>query len=126
MARKNAKKQEAPVVITELELVGIETTRMQLSDLRKQVRKAEAKLEQSEKSVIDRLKAGAQVLGSRTAAIQAGVGPCRPKWQELHIKHMEAEHGQAAALTEQKAKEAYPAKPTEELVIGVSTPSAEK
>lgn len=111
------------VVITELELVAVETATLQLQYLRKKVRQAEASLEQQETSVISKLKAGAAIQGSRTATVQTELGQCRPKWQELHLKHLAEEHGIAEAQAVEDARKLYPPKSVEVLVIGQKPPT---
>jgi hypothetical protein len=122
MAKKATKKVEV-LVVTEYELVAIETTRLQLAEFRKKAREAEAALEQREADVIAKLKAGAVVEGNRTAVIKPDVGPSRPKWKELYVQHFEAEHGETAESIEVRVQKLYPGKTCDTLVIGDKPPS---
>ena len=108
----------APQPITELELILIETNRLMLAKLRKQVRETEAKLEQSEEDVLKRLSAGAIVEGRKTAIAMPVKGPSRPKWKEEYVAHFEAEHGQTLKFIEERMEAKYPGKPGVALVIG--------
>lgn len=116
MAKKAAAKKVVAVV-TELDLITIETNRLKLAEIRKQERQLKAALEQQEENVITLLRAGAVVQGGLSAVIETSPGVCRPKYQELWVKHM-AEHGVAEKAALEQAKEAYPAVEKEELVIG--------
>jgi hypothetical protein len=119
MAKKTQKAQVvSPKPITELELVSIETDRLLLERLRKQVREAEAKLEQAEKDVLERLMAGATVQGHKTAVAKTVTGPSRPHWKDEYVAHFESEHGETRKSIEEAVAKKYPGTPKVVLVIG--------
>lgn len=113
---------QRPLVVSEVDLLEILTQRSHLAKLRKQVREAEAVLEQKEGSVMDLLRAGAVVEGHRSAAIEQSIGPYRPKYQELWLAHMGEYHGLTEAMAMEVARAKYPPKTVEALVIGEAFP----
>jgi hypothetical protein len=118
---KRAKQVDVQVV-TELDLISIETLRIMVQDYRRQCREAEARLEQQEAGVIERLRRGAPVQGRRSAVVTVETGPARPRWKELHVEHMSTEHGDSPKEIEELAQKLYPGKPTDVLVIGLKPP----
>lgn len=115
---KTKKVASSKSVITELSLMSIETSRLQIARLRADLRKAEASLDQQESTVMKLLKEGAEVEGDMLAMVTTELGSCRPKWQELHLLHM-ASHGMTAEAVLEAARAKYPAKESEVLVISV-------
>lgn len=113
---------QRPPIITEVDLLEVLTQRTHLETLRKQVREAEAKLEQKEGEVMTLLKLGARVEGYRTATIEKCIGPHRPKYQELWVEHMGRYHGITEAMSMEVARNTYPPKTVENLVIGEAYP----
>jgi hypothetical protein len=119
MATKKAVKTESPIeVITEYELIAVETTRLQLQEARKKVKQAELALEGRQKDIIRKLKSGAHVEGSKTAIITEELGQCRPAWKDLYVEHFQSEHGETLESIVLRAQAAYPATSHEVLVIG--------
>ena len=110
------------LVITEVDLLEVLTQRSHLEALRKQVREAEAKLEQQEGQIMALLKAGAKVEGYRTATIEKCIGPHRPKYHELWVLHMGQYHGLSEGMAMEVARVQYPPKTIENLVIGEAYP----
>jgi len=95
------RKQERPQdLITDLELMTIETRRSALALLRKQLREAEESLKGQEQDLIMRLDAGARVVGALHAEARTEVGQCRPEWKDAYLTHMENFHGQSRETTE--------------------------
>lgn len=110
------------LTISEVDLLEVLTQRSHLEDLRRQVREAEAILEQKETCVMQLIRAGAFVEGHRSATIEKQLGPCRPKYQELWAEHMMQYHGITEAMAMEVARNKYPAKWVEALVIGEAFP----
>lgn len=116
--KQDPKHAEPTVVISELDLISIETQRRGVSELSKQLNKAKADLEKKEQEVMEKLKTGGVVQGKLTAIIERVMGAARPKWRELHVEHMKKEHKMTEAEVEAEAKKAYPATENEILTIG--------
>ena len=110
------------LVITEVDLLEVLTQRSHLEVLRQQVREAQARLEQKEGEIMAMLKLGARVDGYRSATIEKCIGPHRPKYQELWVEHMGQYHGLTEAMSVEVARNKYPPKAVEVLVIGESYP----
>jgi hypothetical protein len=123
MAKKAKKVEQQVQVITEFELVALETTRLQLAEARKKVRELEAATEQREANLIAALKAGAVVDGNRTAVVETVTGPSRPKWKEAYVEHFQEEHGETQEAIELRLQKKYPGKECEVLVVGVKPQS---
>lgn len=121
--RKTPVEQQPTQVVTELELVAVETSRMTLATLRKRVREAEATLEQQEADVIAKVRAGAAIQGKLAASVTVEMGPSRPKWQELHFEHMLNEHGLTKEQVVVDAQKRYPPKPYDVLNITPALPT---
>lgn len=98
----------APVPITEVELLGIEADRRQLADLRRAVASLERTLEARERSVMDRIKAGAVSVGSRLALIVQKTGPVRPEWKNVYLALMESFHGVPREAAEEDVRARTP------------------
>lgn len=112
-----AKKKEMAEVVTEVELRGIETYRIQCERLKSQLKDVEAALKAAELAVTHKLARGAECIGPLRAVIEQKDGPCRPSWKDEHLEHMESVHGIAPAAVENELRAKYPAKPHERLVI---------
>lgn len=120
MAAKNNKKEQKQMhqnTITEIELLSVQQTRMEIAQKRKMLKELEANLEQQEESIIQRLQAGANVMGHMSAVLEKETGSCRPKWKEEYVSHMELEHGMTAKAVQLQMQEKYPAPERVILVI---------
>lgn len=116
--KQDPKRAEPTEVVTELDLISIETQRRGVSELSKQLNKAKADLEKAELAVMDKLKGGAAVQGKLTAIVEKELGASRPSWRDLHVTHMTKEHNLTEKEVEAAAKAAYPPKEKEVLTIG--------
>jgi hypothetical protein len=90
--KKTAKRAAPPQVVTDVELLALETSRAALALLRKHVKDSEARLDGLEADLIARLDAGAVISGDVVAVVDVVEGQCRPKWKEQLLAHMEKYH----------------------------------
>lgn len=98
---KTTRKQERPQdLITDLELMTLETQRSALALLRRKLKDAEERLKGQEQDLIMRLDNGAKVIGALHAEARTEVGQCRPEWKDAYLTHMENFHGQSRETTE--------------------------
>lgn len=97
-------------VITQRRLSVLVAARAKVERLRQALKREESLAESLERSVVEMLVIDATVEPGRySAGLQTKMGNCTPKWKELYIGHMQAEHGTPEAVTEEKARALYPA-----------------
>lgn len=87
MAKTKIKPAPAPtVVITEIQLVEVQTYRDRVADLKAKLKAAEALENQASAQVMFMLQSGAIVQSSSlTACVVQQQGDCRPKWKEHYL-----------------------------------------
>lgn len=120
MAAKMNKKEQKQMnknVITEMELLSIQQTRMEIAQKKRMLKEMEVVLEQKETDIIMRLQGGAEVMGDMNAVLETKKGACRPSWKEEYVSHMELEHGMTAKAVQLQMQEKYPASEHTVLVI---------
>lgn len=116
--RKTNLKTKPALVVTDVDLLNVLALRDEVSKARKAVSTLEAKLASAEGGVMTLLRLGAVNQGPiAQALIEESLGPVRPKYQELWLNHMAADHGMVEEAAMQVARDAYPAKKIEALVI---------
>lgn len=117
MPRKTAKKsvdiviQVAQPVVSQRDLLAIETQRASIASQEDALKKARAALASDEKEVLTKLQAGAKVeMGLYTASFHFDMGRSAPSYQDLLVMHMECVHNIPRETTVALAQGAYPAK----------------
>jgi hypothetical protein len=104
-------------VVTELELVEIQTMRLSSEALAKSLKKTTEELEAKERNVIDRLNAGATVQGQMKAHVGEETGRASPSWKTEHVVHMFNEHNIDSKSLEAQVLAKYPGKTKQVLVL---------
>jgi hypothetical protein len=104
--------------ILEEELTELSRERERVLALAHDLEQARAHLKQVEDDIVQRLHAGARVLGALTAVVETVAGRCAPSWKEELLAHFEQAHGLHRAFVEVEVRQRWPAEPHEELVIG--------
>lgn len=119
IAALSAQGEQLPLVkpITSVELLALETTRDSLRLLSKTLEDAKDQLKAQEGELMQRLEAGAQVLGPMAAHVHSEPGDCRPKWKDLMLAHMAKYHNVTAVIAEAKVREGTPRPTVKSLVI---------
>lgn len=106
-------------LITEADLLAVETARSRLTLLNAELSAARQQLATLEQDIKDRLEAGCRVVGRMTAMVTEEAGPRRPQWKDIYLDHMHCHHNRSIEAEEQRVITETMGKPREVLVIGV-------
>jgi hypothetical protein len=117
-APKPAPKSQNFYLITDIELLALETNRETLKMLVDRVSAAKKAIEAMEDDLILRLERGARPVGEMTALIQTVKGQCRPAWKDIMVAHMHDHHGVVEASTVAVAQAQTTIPTSKQLVIG--------
>lgn len=113
-----AKTKKAPQsVITEIEVLAYETAQLQLDQLAADLKHFAAIQAQRKTELIEKLKAGAVVLGEKKLAVIVKQNAACPKYKEELLTHMYEHHGIDPTLTLNEMHKRYPGKEREELMV---------
>ena len=104
--------------ITEEELNELETRRAEKKEFDQQLKRAVMACEELEQDIMNRLRAGAKVQGTKTAVIEEKSAGSRPAWKDEYLEHMVHEHQANPVAEENAVKDKYPPKPIYHLVVG--------
>jgi len=112
--KSQTKSQTTQDVISEVNLLAIETMREKKKSLLRQLGDIETDLELAESVILSRLTNGAVCQGPHEAFIDYKMGSCRPAYKDLYVT-LATEKGLSPDEAIQSAQELYP--PTEKQVL---------